>query len=71
MDPFSYLCFIFVFVMLSFLFVAAWKRADLLALLCVVSYCVFITFPHCDPGQVWFLIVSMFFNLCLGSLVSK
>ena len=40
MDPFSYLCFIFVISVLSFLFVAAWERADLLALLCVVSYCV-------------------------------
>ena len=68
-DHFSYLCA--MFVMLFFLFVAAWERAALLALLCVVSYCVFITFPYCDPGQVWFFIVSMFFNLCLGSLFSK
>ena len=62
-DPFSYLCFMIVFVMLLFLSVAAWERADLLALLCVVSYYVVITFPYCHPGQVWFLIVSMFFLL--------
>ena len=37
---------------------------DLLALLCVVYSCVFVTFPYGVPGQVWYLIVSIP-DLCL------
>ena len=32
---------------------------DLLALLCVVYSCVFVTFPYGVMGQVWYLIVSI------------
>ena len=54
MDHFCYLCFMFIFVMLSCLFLAALgspvgKRADLL---CVVFSCVFVTFPYDVPGQI-------------------
>ena len=42
------------------------KRADLLALLCVMFYCVFGTFPCGVLGQVWYLIVSIP-DLCLLS----
>ena len=40
-DPLCYLCFKFIFVMLSCLFLAItyWERADLFALLCVVFCC--------------------------------
>ena len=42
MDSFCYLCFMFVFVMLSC--VHTMGKADLLALLCVLFSCVFVTF---------------------------
>ena len=32
-------------------------QSDLLALLCVMFSCVFVTFPHGVLGQVWYLIV--------------
>ena len=47
------------------LFIAAWERADLLALVGHV-YCIFVTFPCCILGQVWYLIVS-FPDLCILS----
>ena len=34
-----------------------WERADLLAFLCVVFSCVFVTFPYGVPCKVWYLIV--------------
>ena len=55
MGHLCYLCL--VFVMLSRLFTAAF-----LALVCD-AYCVFVTFPCCILGQVWYLIVS-FTDLC-------
>ena len=64
MNPFCYLCFVFVFVILYCLFLACWERADLLALLCVMFSCVFVTFPYGVLGQVWYLIVSIP-DLCL------
>ena len=38
-----------------------WKRADLLAslFLFVMFDCIFVTFPRCILGQVWYLIVSI------------
>ena len=39
MDPFCYLCFVF-FMLSCRLFIAVWERADLLALLYVMFYCV-------------------------------
>ena len=39
-------------------------RADLLALLYVMFYCVFINFPYGVLGQVWYLIVSIL-DICL------
>ena len=35
------------------------ERAYLLALLCVMFSCVFVTFPYGALGQVWYLIVSI------------
>ena len=46
MDPFCYLCFTFVFIILSCLFLASWEMADLLALMRVMFPCVFVTFPY-------------------------
>ena len=72
-DPFCYLCFIFVFVMLScLLFTALWsaaKMADHLALLCGMLSCVFVSSPYSVPGQVWYLIVSIP-DICLPLLFS-
>ena len=34
-----------------------WERADLLAILCVIMSCVFVTCPYGVLGQVWYLIV--------------
>ena len=55
MDPFCYLCF--VFVMLSFRVVTCWERANLLALMYVMFSCVFVTLPCGVLGQLWFLVV--------------
>ena len=44
------------------LVVTCWERADLVALAGFV-YCIFVTFPCCILGQVWYLIVS-FPDLC-------
>ena len=41
------------------LVVICWEMADLLALLCVVFSCVFVTFPCGAMGQVWYLIISI------------
>ena len=35
------------------------ESANLLAFLYVTFYCVFVTFPYCVLGQVWYLIVSI------------
>ena len=43
---------------------SCWERADLLALLCAIFSCVFVTFPYGILGQVWFLIISIL-DLCL------
>ena len=48
------------------LVVTCWERADLLALLYVMFYCVFVTFPCGVLGQVLCLIVSIP-DLCLLS----
>ena len=55
MDHLCYLCL--VFVMLCCLVVTCWDRADLLALMFVMSICDFVTFPCGNLGQVWYLIV--------------
>ena len=54
----------FMFVMLSYLFIAAlWSPAGKgvslwgLALLCQMFYCVFVTLPFAVLGQVWYLFV--------------
>ena len=60
-EHFCYLCF--VFVMFSCLAVNCLERADLLALLCVMFYCVFVTFPCGVLDQVCCLIVSIL-DLC-------
>ena len=59
MDHLCYLCP--VFVMLSRLFIAALRShagkrlASWLSF--VIFFCVFVTFPCCILGQVWYLIV--------------
>ena len=57
------LCYLVLSVPCS-LVVTSWERADLLAFLCVMCSCVFVTFPYDVPGQVWYLIVSIP-DLCL------
>ena len=52
-----------MFVFCSILF-TYWERADLLALLCVMFFCVLVTFSYGVLGQVWYLIVSIL-DLCL------
>ena len=63
MDLFCYLCFVFVFAILSCvscsLVVTCSERADHLALLCVG---IFLCYCHLSSGflcQVWYLIVSI------------
>ena len=58
-------CHVFLSVRCS-LEVTCWERADLLALLCVMFYCVFVTFQCRVLGQVWCLIV-LISDLCLLS----
>ena len=58
-----YLCYAVLSVLCS-LVITCWKRADLLALLCVVFSCAFVTFPYGVPFQVWYLIVYIP-DLCL------
>ena len=40
------------------LVITCWERTDLLALLCLMFPCVFVTFPYGVTGQLWYLIVS-------------
>ena len=40
------------------LVITCWERDDILALLYVMFSCVFVTFPYCNLGQVWYMIVS-------------
>ena len=44
--------------------IICWERAGLLALLCVMFSCVFVTFPCGVSGVGWYLIVSIP-DLCL------
>ena len=67
MDPFLLFMFRVRHAVLSVhgsLVVTCWVRADLLALLYVMFSCVFVTFPYCVLGLVWYLIVSIY-DLCL------
>ena len=55
MDPFCFLCFVFfffhtVFSVVVCLVVTCAERADLLALLCVMFSCIFVTFPLKSRG---------------------
>ena len=50
--------------MVKCLVIKRWERSDLLALLCVMLSCVFLTYPYSVPGQVWYLIV-LIPDLCL------
>ena len=63
MDPFCNLCFMFVFVMLSCLFIAALRSPAGKGLnswlSCVMFSSVFVTFPYGVPGEVWYLIASI------------
>ena len=63
-DPFCYLCFIFILIMLSCLLLAAlWSPAGkglTSWLSCMLCFCVFfVTFPYGVPGQIWYLNVSI------------
>ena len=57
------LCHIVLSVSCS-LVVTCWERFGLLALLYVTCCSVFVTFPYCVLGQVWYLIV-LIPDLCL------
>ena len=48
----------------SSLVVTCCERADLFALLFLMFYCIFVTFPYGVVGQVWYLIVPIP-DLCL------
>ena len=63
MDPFYYLCFVFVCHTLQPC-CHLLKRDDLLALLYVMFSCIFVTFPYGVLDQVWYLIV-LIPDLCL------
>ena len=65
----SYVCRAFAPVHYC-LVVTCWERADLLALLCVMFNCVFVTFPCDILGQVWYLIVSIP-DLCSLTLLER
>ena len=54
----SYVCprYAFLSVPCS-LVLTCWERAGLFAVLCVVFSCVYVTFPYCVLGQVWYFIV--------------
>ena len=58
-------CRVFLSVHCS-LVITCWERADLLALMSNMFYCVFVTFQCGVLGQVWCLIVSIS-DLCLLS----
>ena len=61
MDHFCYLFCVwdaFLSVHCS-LVVTCWERANLLALLCVIFFCVFVTFSCGVLDQVWYLLVSI------------
>ena len=51
-------CHVFLSVHCCLVF-TCWERADLLAFLYVMFYCVFVTFPCGILGQVWYLNVSI------------
>ena len=61
MDHFCYLCYMFVMnaslIVRCGLVVTYWERADPLALLYGMFYCVFVIFACGVLGQVWYLIV--------------
>ena len=56
-------CHAFLSVHCSFV-VTCWERANILALLCVMFYCVFVTFGCGVLGQLWYLII-LNSDLCL------
>ena len=74
MNPLCYLCFMFIFVMLSCLFLAALCSpagkglTSWFSCMCVFSR-VFVTFLYGVPGRVWCLIV-LIPDLCFP-LLSK
>ena len=59
MDYFCYLCFHVCHDFLSVhcsLVVTCWERAKILAFLCLMFICVFVTFTCGVLGQVWYFI---------------
>ena len=69
MDPFLlyvlHVClYNIVLCVSSSLVVTYCEMADLLAHLCVMLYCLFVTFPYGVLGQVWYMIVLIHY-LCL------
>ena len=74
MDHFWYLCFAFV-KFSCLLVVDLWppvgKRADLLAFLCVMFYCVFVTLPCGVLGQIWCLIFNGFLIYLINMAIVK
>ena len=51
-------CYTVLSVLCS-LVIICWERTDLLALLCMMFSCVFVTIPYGVPGPLWYLIVSI------------
>ena len=50
---------IVIFKILLFCPILSWERAALLAALCAVISCAFVTFQCGLPGHVWYLILSI------------
>ena len=73
MGHFCYLCFVRICRVILTVHcsrvVTCLERADLLALMCVMFYCVFVSFSCCVLGQVWCLIGSIP-DLCILSYFS-
>ena len=63
-----HVCRAYLSVHCSFVF-TCWERANLLALLCVMFNCVFVTFPCGVLGQVSYLVVCIP-DLCLLTYIS-
>ena len=62
MNPFCYLCFVFVFCHTDLsvsgtLVVTCWESGDLLGLWYIMFSCVYVSFPYGVLGQVWYFIV--------------
>ena len=53
-----YVCLYYIVLFVPYgLVITCWESADLLAILCLMFPCGFVTFPYVFRGQVWYLVV--------------